>query len=476
MEDMEKQSFLRRLPGVDRVMQEDIIKSGAELYPRNLLVEAVQEIIEETREKIFKAGSVEEINEAYFSPPAVAEKSLKRVREKVDHNLKRVINATGILLHTNLGRAPLPKSAVEALTKVSGSFCNLEVSLQTGKRSSRNEHVEELICKLSGAESAVVVNNNAAAVFLALNSLASGKEVVVSRGEQVEIGGSFRLPEVMAQSGAYMAEVGTTNKCYLKDYERAIGENTALFLKVHTSNYKIKGFTASVKPDLLVNLAHKYNLLVMEDLGSGMMLDLSSKGLPHEPTIRESISAGVDLVTFSGDKLLGGPQAGIIAGKKKYIDIIKNNQLLRALRVEKMVLSALEATLRLYFDEERAWKEIPVLNMLTLSADELKHRAQNLREQLEQKIPGENYVIGISREKAVVGGGSLPLVSLPSYQLSLEAKDMKARILSEKLRMVELPVLTRVKKRRVLVDLRSVAEEDDETLLEMLSRCLREQD
>ena len=321
-------------------------------------------------------------------------------------------------MHTNLGRSPLAGAALDAIKAVSASYSNLELSLESGRRSSRYDHVEELLCRLTGAEAALVVNNNAGAVFLALNTLARGKEVIVSRGELVEIGGSFRLPEVMASSGAVLAEVGTTNRSYLKDYREAITENTALLLKVHTSNYKVMGFTAAVRSGSLVGLGREYGIPVMEDLGSGVLIDLSRYGLPYEPRVQDLVAAGVDLITFSGDKLLGGPQAGIIVGKEVFISRIKKNQLTRPLRVDKLTLAALEATLRLYQDENKALQEIPVLRMLTLPAEALKVRVKILAAELESKV-GSFCLVGTSQEKAKVGGGSLPQALLPSCQLTL---------------------------------------------------------
>ena len=304
-----KQRCLRLLPAVDRILQEKELKEIGGEIPRDLVVEAVQEVVTEKRAMIQGAVTEKELETLDLSPASLAYRARERVKEKSRANLQPVFNATGVLLHTNLGRAPLAAAAVKMLREVSSSFCNLELSLQTGRRASRYEHVEALLCRLTGAEAALVVNNNAGAVFLALNTLAAGREVVVSRGELVEIGGSFRLPEVMTASGALLVEVGTTNKSYLRDYQRAINERTALLLKVHSSNFKVLGFTAAVDSGSLVELSKEYGLPVMEDLGSGVLVDLSRHGLPAEPRVQESVAAGVDLVTFSGDKLLGGPRA-----------------------------------------------------------------------------------------------------------------------------------------------------------------------
>lgn len=463
-----KQRCLRLLPAVDRILQEKELKRIGGEIPRNLIVGAVQEVVAEKRAIIQSAVTEKELETIDLSPASLARRVQEKVKEKSRANLHPVLNATGVLLHTNLGRAPLAAAAVEMLRKVSSSFCNLEFSLQTGRRASRYEHVEALLCRLTGAEAALVVNNNAGAVFLALKTLAAGREVVVSRGELVEIGGSFRLPEVMVSSGALLAEVGTTNKSYLRDYKNAIGERTALLLKVHSSNFKILGFTSTVDSSLLVELGKEYGLPVMEDLGSGVLVDLTRFGLPYEPRVQDSVAAGVDIVTFSGDKLLGGPQSGLIVGKRKYLESIKSNQLTRALRVDKMTLTALESTLRLYLDEEKAFKEIPILCMLTVSSEILKARAEILAAELAKKL-GPGWQIGISREKARVGGGSLPLASLPSYQVTLECAGASAAELVKKLREARHPVITRVLKNKILLDLRSLPAESDELLVKILA-------
>jgi L-seryl-tRNA(Ser) seleniumtransferase len=462
-----KQRYLRLLPAVDRILQEKILAEIGEEFPRSLVVETVKDVVSEKRTIISRAAAEKELELLNISPPVLAREALEKIRGRMEYNLQPVLNATGVLLHTNLGRAPLAAAAVEAVRGVGTYFSNLEFSLNTGRRSSRYEHVEELLCGLTGAEAALVVNNNAGAVFLALNSLADGKEVIVSRGELVEIGGSFRLPEVMASSGAFLVEVGTTNKSYLRDYKKAISEKTALLLKVHTSNFKVLGFTAAVASQSLVGLGREYGLTVMEDLGSGVLVDLSKYGLPYEPRVQDSVTAGVDVVTFSGDKLLGGPQAGLIVGKKKHLDIIKSNQLTRALRVDKLTLAALEATLRLYLDERKALQEIPVLRMLTIPSGVLQHRAEGVAAELQKKL-GSGWQVGIFREKSRVGGGSLPLASLPSFQVSLECENINAGELVQKMRSSKPPVIARVRKQKVLLDLRSLQEEEDRLLLEAL--------
>ncbi len=470
-----KQRFFRVLPAVDKILREKTLLGVGGKVPRGLAVEAAQEAIAEKRLAIRRASSAKELELLDLSSAALAGETLRKIGEKTASNLRPVINATGVVLHTNLGRSPLAAAALDAIRGVGVSYSNLELSLASGRRSSRYDHVEELLCRLTGAEAALAVNNNAGAVFLALNTLARGREVIVSRGELVEIGGSFRLPEVMASSGAALAEIGTTNRTYLRDYREAITENTALLLKVHTSNYKVTGYTAAVRSAALVGLGREHDLPVMEDLGSGVLIDLSRYGLPYEPRVQDLVAAGVDLITFSGDKLLGGPQAGIIIGREVFLNQIKKNQLTRPLRVDKLTLAALEATLRLYLDEELALREIPVLRMLTLPAEALKVRVKRLAAELEGGA-GSACRLGISQEKARVGGGSLPQALLPSYQLTLSHRAAGAGILAERLRQAGPPVIVRVKKDRVLIDLRSVSEEDDGLLLNAVAGLLREMD
>jgi L-seryl-tRNA(Ser) seleniumtransferase len=468
-----KQHFFRQLPAVDRILQEEKLLAIGEKVPRGFIVQAVQDVIAEKRSLISQANSEKELELINISSVALAEEALRKIEEESGNNLRRVFNATGVILHTNLGRSPLAAAALEAVRDVGGAYSNLELSLDSGRRSSRYDHVEDLLCRLTGAEAALVVNNNAGAVFLALNTLARGKDVVVSRGELVEIGGSFRLPEVMTSSGAALVEVGTTNRTYLKDYREAITDNTALLLKVHTSNYKITGFSAAVPSDSLVNLGREYGIPVMEDLGSGVLIDLSRYGLPYEPRVQDPVAAGVDLVTFSGDKLLGGPQAGLIIGKKVYLDKIKNNQLTRPLRIDKLTLAALEATLRLYLDEEKARRDIPILRMLTLPVEKLKTRAEMLSAKLEEKV-APFCQTGIAYEKARVGGGSLPQAFLLSCQLTLQCPGINAGKLAERLRRARPPVIVRVRKEKVLMDLRAISEEEDSLLLDTVARTLKD--
>ena len=386
-------------------------------------------------------------------------------------SLRPVLNATGVVLHTNLGRAPLSAEAVRHIVDIARGYSNLEFDLSTGERGSRYSHVEEILCRISGAESALVVNNNAGAVLLALNSLAEGKEVIVSRGQLVEIGGSFRIPDVMRKSGACLVEVGTTNRTHLEDYVRALGEKTALLLKVHTSNFRILGFTAEASLKELIALGRTRNVPVMEDLGSGCFVDLSSYGLEKEPTVQEAIDAGADLVTFSGDKLLGGPQAGIILGKTQYVDLLKKNPLTRALRIDKLTLAGLEATLREYLDGARGIKKIPVLDMLLCTEQELERRGKRLRRRLIRDV-SSLCEVNLKKETSQVGGGALPLQDLATIVIALRPLRTSAANLEVKLRNGDPPVIARVKEEEVLLDLRTVAETEEKALLERVRQAL----
>lgn len=465
-------NYMRELPAVDRLLREPSLQQLPGAVPRRVILTAAQETVDRYRRLIQDAAAQGRLPENIdLSPAALAGEAALIAQKRFCPSLRQVINATGIVLHTNLGRAPLAAAAVEAIAAVSDSYSNLEFALDSGLRGSRQAHLEDLLCELSGAEAAVVVNNNAAAVFLLLNTCAAGKEVIVSRGELVEIGGSFRIPEVMSASGARLVEVGTTNKTYRRDYEAAIGEQTAAFFKVHTSNYHIIGFTASVEPAELVSLARSANVLTIEDQGSGVFLDLSAYNLPPEPRVQDAVSAGVDLVTFSGDKLLGGPQAGIIVGRRDLVEQIRRNQLARTLRVDKFTVAALEATLRLYLDEDTAVKEIPVWRMLTADPEVLHGRSEALARRLEPVFgPGGTDVIpGSSR----VGGGALPTAELPTFLVALNPPLLEPARLAERLRLNRPPVIARVQQERLLLDPRTIEERQEEALLDALARAVR---
>jgi L-seryl-tRNA(Ser) seleniumtransferase len=448
-----KQELLRAIPQVDEVLQWLSPETDGPIF---LIKQSVREELEFMRQKIL-AGKKTGKND-------LAKKKLlgqiqKRLKKKLGPNFKRVINGTGVVIHTNLGRSILPEGAREALVEAGLRYSNLEFDLATGKRGSRYSLVEQLLCDLTGAEAGLVVNNNAAAVLLVLDTLAKGREVIVSRGQLVEIGGSFRVPDVMAKSGAKLVEVGATNRTHLKDYEGAISEETSLLLKVHASNFKMVGFTKEVSTEELVELAGRHKLLVMEDLGSGCFIDMSRYGLRKEPTVQETVKAGVDVVTFSGDKLLGGPQAGLIVGKRNIIDCIKRNQLNRALRIDKFTLAALETVLRLYYDPEAAILNIPTLTMLTASPEIMGNRAKRLTRKIKKSLAGKcNITVSVTGSR--VGGGALPEENLESRAVVLEPLDRTVNELEKHLRLSSLPVIGRIEEDRLILDMRTVADDE----------------
>lgn len=458
-----KNLLLSKLPKVDRILSDDRIQDFD--IARNLKIDIIRKILDSYRKDILD-GNIEE-----FTYDDVIDKIIKLLNVKSKNHLKRVINATGTILHTNLGRAVLSKDAIDAVVEVASRYNNLEYDLEKGERGSRYSHVEEIICKITGAEAAMVVNNNAAAVMLVLSTLAKGKEVIVSRSQLVEIGGSFRVPAVMEQSGAKLVEVGTTNKTHLYDYENAINENTALILKVHQSNFKILGFTKEISLEELVELGKKYNLPVVEDIGSGVLIDFSKYGLPYEPTVQESIKRGADVVTFSGDKLLGGPQAGIIVGKKHLIDRMKKNQLTRALRIDKMTLAALEATFKLYLDEERAIKEIPALRMMTMNIELIQKRAKKLYSQLK-KIISDRAELNIEKDVSQFGGGAMPLETITTYVVTIKPKFKKIEDVELELRRQEVPIIVRIYKENIIIDVRTLFDDDFHIIVDSLNKIL----
>lgn len=385
--------------------------------------------------------------------------------------LTRVINATGVIVHTNLGRSRLPLSATDKLAVVARRYSNLEFNLSTGRRGSRYDNVTDVLCELTGAEDALVVNNNAAAVLIALGTLAKDREVIVSRGQLVEIGGSFRIPDIMKASGARLVEVGTTNRTHLRDYQEAISERTALILRVHSSNFRIIGFTSEVATNDLVQLGQEHAIPVMEDLGSGCLVDLSRFGLAREPTVRQVVGSGMDIVTISGDKLLGGPQAGILLGKSEFIGRIKKNPLNRALRIDKFTLAALEAVLRLYLDEARALREIPTLAMIIEPAEEVARRARFCLARLQERLAPSCGLTLLSVD-ARVGGGAMPEQSIASWAVAVQPETMKIHLLEERLRHAPMPVVGRVEEDRLLLDMRTVAENEIDLLVESLVAAL----
>ena len=450
-------NLFKLIPKVDELLETEKIELLLEKTPRNTVIETIREELDNIRAEI-KSGT---LNEKNFDRiiNRLPEKIYNIAMDKSSYNLKRVVNATGVVLHTNLGRSLLNEEIMDNIKEVSINYSNLEYNIETGSRGSRYSHVEKELSKITGAEDCLIVNNNAAAVMLVLSTVAKGMEVVVSRGELIEIGGSFRIPEVMEQSGARLVDVGATNKTHLDDYERAIGEETGALLKVHTSNYRIMGFTSDVDSKELYTLKKKYNLPLIEDLGSGVLIDLQKYGMEHEPTVQDSLGKGVDVVTFSGDKLLGGPQVGIIVGKKEYIERMKRNPLTRAFRVDKLVISALETVLSYYIDEKEAVSKLPTLSMLTVTSEELGKKAKKLLKVIKE-IGLDELNIGIKDSVSQVGGGSLPMTELPTKVLSVDSKLFSTGRMEETLRKGDIPIITRVYKDKLLFDLRTIKEEE----------------
>ena len=469
MEDAHRR-LLRQLPSVDEMLVHYYHLHQTPKIPRTVLIKAIRLTLENTRQHLLKL-QVDELP-ASLDRPELISKIHEQIGCSQRAHLIPLINATGVIIHTNLGRSPLAKAAMEQIFDVAAHYSNLEYSLAAGKRGSRHDHLEYLITELTGAEAALVVNNNAGAVFLTLNTLAHGREVIVSRGQLVEIGGSFRMPDVMRASGAILKEVGATNKTHLFDYENAISAETAMLLKVHTSNYRIMGFTKEVSLAEMVPLGEKYNVPVVEDLGSGCFLDLSRYGLEKEPTVTEALQAGADLVLFSGDKLLGGPQAGLAIGDRVWIEKLKRNPLTRALRPDKLTLAGLEATLRLYRDEQEAIQAIPTLRMITQPLASDKRRAQNLTRRLRRGIPPDN-TIAIVPSVARVGGGSLPQTELPSCAISITSPHWPPHKLDEALRAANPPVIARLEHQKLLLDARTILPEDESMVITILIGILK---
>lgn len=454
--------LLRKLPKIDELLKNDIIQNELKETQRVLIVDSLRESIEKYRKYILE----DKIQD--FEEDDVLNYALGLLLKKKKNNLRRVINATGTVIHTNLGRSILSKKAVENAIEIAGRYNNLEYDIESGKRGSRYSHIEKLITKITGAEAALVVNNNAAAIMLVLDSLCKEKEAIVSRGQLVEIGGSFRVPDVMKFSGAKLVEVGTTNRTHLYDYENNINDNTGMLLKVHTSNFKICGFTEEVELESLVKLGNERNIPVVEDIGSGVLVDFSKYGFTHEPTVQESIKKGVDIVTFSGDKMLGGPQAGVIIGKKKYVELMKKNQLTRALRIDKMTLSALESTLRYYLDEKEAIENIPTLNMILSSKEDMKKKAIKFRKKFRHAL--DNFEFKIDEDYSMVGGGSMPTEKIPTYVIKISSENTSVNEMEKILRLNETAIITRVFNNELILDVRTIFDEDIEEIIKALRK------
>ncbi|MCL5046060.1 MAG: L-seryl-tRNA(Sec) selenium transferase [Actinobacteria bacterium] len=460
----ESHDVLRHLPSVDRLLKEKAAEQLAKQYPRDLVVQALRDALEDARSEMRAGAPLPEVG-------ALLETATQRLEGAFRPSLRPVINATGVIIHTNLGRAPLSEEALRAVLQVAGGYSNLEYRLEEGLRGSRHEHVSELLRRITGAEDAIAVNNNAGAMLLTLSTLAQGREVIVSRGQAVEIGGGFRIPDVLRQSGAKLVEVATTNRTYLRDYEEAITDETALLLHVHPSNFRVAGFVHSTSIDELVSLGRQRRIPVVDDLGSGSFLDSARYGLQHEPMVQERIEAGVDLVCFSGDKLLGGPQAGLIAGKTRYVEQLRRHPLARAIRVDKMTIAALAATLRHYLlgDAER---KVPVWRMIAMPLEEIEARASRLVRRLRRSGLAAELVPGLS----TIGGGSLPGETLPTRLIAIASgPDGPAPMeLAARLRRMDPPVVARLERSLLLLDLRTVRPEEDRVVADHLLEIFHE--
>jgi L-seryl-tRNA(Ser) seleniumtransferase len=466
----DQQMLLRQLPGVDYLMELSAKQRFFQNIPQTVVVNSIRSVIADRRRAILNDDP--RINENSLLEAQMVDAVKHAVRHAMMPNLRRTINATGVVVHTNLGRSLLAAEVVENLITIAGRYSNLEYDLALGKRGSRYSIVEDLICEISGADAAMVVNNNAGAVFLCLETIARNKEVIVSRGELVEIGGSFRVPDVMVKSGGILKEVGTTNRTHLKDYENAIGPATGLLLKVHTSNYSVVGFTAEVSLRELVDLGAGHQLPVMEDLGSGTFIDFSKYGLSKEPTVQESVAAGADVITFSGDKLLGGPQAGIIVGKAEVVDQIKKNPITRALRIDKLTLAALESTLRLYRDEEKASRMIPTLRMILLPLEEVQKRARHLARALKDIADARAHIQLLERTSKT-GGGALPLMQLPSLCVGVQIKGISPNALEKTMRTNDPPVIGRIEDDLFIMDPRTIQKDELSIIVTAFENLLR---
>ena len=451
---------LKNIPSVHELLESEPLKKLVDTVSHNVVVTEVRSFLDNLRDDIRDATSDVKMP----APGDLAEKIAQWIETDQTPKLRPVINATGILLHTGLGRAPLPQAAIAEIANVAGGYASVEVDLESGNRSQRVLSVTKLLCEVTGAEAAAVANNNAGATMLCLAALGSGREIIVSRGHLVEIGGSYRLPDVMTVSGAKLREVGTTNKTRIADYENAIHEETAALMRVHTSNYVIAGFTQEATLAELVSLGRSRGVPVIDDIGSGALVDFSKYGIQDEPMARDSVAAGSDVVLFSGDKLLGGPQCGIIVGKKKYIDMITKHPMMRALRVDKVTLAALAATLKLYRDEAAAEAQIPLLSLLSASQENLKNRAERLAPQLEA-MPHVESAEAVAGE-CFLGGGSVPTQRLDSWCVGIRPAGMSVDALAKALRMGDQPVFPRVQQERLWIDMRSVFPKQDGQVVE----------
>jgi L-seryl-tRNA(Ser) seleniumtransferase len=460
----EKQKLLSDLPSVDEILKSEKGLAWLDKYPRRYVLQGIREGIDGRRKEILEGLSA-------GLPDEVMMDGIEDIIRRLSaHSLIPLINATGVVIHTNLGRSVLSERALENIRRVSESYSNLEYDIAKGKRGKRYTHIKRILRDVTGAEDALIVNNNAAAVLLCLNALSKGKEVIVSRGELVEIGGSFRMPDVMASSGAILREVGTTNKTHLYDYEKAINENTSMILKIHKSNFRIVGFTEEVSIEDLVKLGGKHQIPVMYDLGSGCLIDFRQFGIHDEPSVKEIVKTGVDLTTFSGDKLLGGPQGGVIVGAKKYIERIQKNPMTRAMRIDKLTLAGFEATLMEYVDEERVVENIPTLRMLLQKPEKIKTRANRIARRLKSEIKDAD--IRIMQDSSRAGGGALPEMDLPTYVVAIKSDQISVNELEERLRKGDPPIITRIKGDSLIIDARTIMDKDHEVLVKGMKSAL----
>jgi len=464
------QQILRNLPSVDAILNDPDLQNCATDLGRQVVANSIRQAIEEVRELIL-AQNLAETDEDVIRQKIIADVK-QRLKTVTEPHYRKVVNATGIILHTALGRAVLPAQALSQIQNEMSGYSLLQTDTETGKRSQRDGCIERLLQQLTGAEAATVVNNNAAATSIVLNTVAAGREVIVSRGQLVEIGGAFRLPDVMAFSGAKLVEVGTTNKTHPRDYVNAITENTAAILRVHPSNYKIQGFSSEVSLDELVEIAHKHELVMIDDVGAGALIDFSQFGFEPEPTLSESIAKGADIVTSSADKLIGASQGGIILGKEKLINAVRKNQFARIVRVGKLTLAALEATLKLFLDESIALREVPTLKMLRRDASEISRQAEGMAEELNNSISDAaiTTVSGFSQ----MGSGSLPTQNLATKLVSLQPQQFSAESLAHCLRRHNTPIFTRIQNDQVLIDPRTLLSGDDKIVIEALIKIFNQ--
>ena len=455
------QDLLRQLPAIEKLLNTQEMLDLRAIYARPLVTEALRAVVADIRSEILSENQTQLPEHTEY-----AERTLQKIAAKTAQRMRPVVNATGTVTHTNLGRSLLSDDACEALQQAAQNYVNLEYDIETGRRGHRDRITEPLLQQLTGCEASTIVNNNAAAVLLALQTVARGKEVIVSRGELIEIGGAFRIPDVMAASGAILREVGTTNRTHLRDYAEAINENTGLLLKVHPSNYKILGFTSTPTMEEITELGTQQGIPTMEDLGSGALIDMAAYGLPHEPLVGERIASGVNIVTFSGDKLLGGPQAGIIVGQSEWIEKMRKNPMMRALRVDKLIIAGLSATLQRYLiDSTTAAEQFPMLNRYTRSIETLHAVAEKLKAQLQDRF-AEKINIQVSETYGQIGSGALPVETLPSVALVLESAQLSAEMLAAQFRNATTPVIGRIKDGLFWLDLRTVYDREQAWIVE----------